>query len=233
MNRLFKPGGAIRAVRKALTLGPLLLCAALHAASPDIPALLKSELQRRGAKFDELHVDAVTAVFGDGLEVTQIQYDPVHAKTYFQLRDNRKHSFEVGVTGSILFPTLISSHELAAGIEVGAADFTVDYRPLSAVASPSAEDLAGRQTRRKIAAGEALRPEMFSTGAATNGIAALVQPGRPATMKVQGPGYVLSRQVIPLDAGGAGQTVRVRAPETNRIVKAVVVDRDQLKGEPQ
>jgi flagella basal body P-ring formation protein FlgA len=174
-------------------------------------------------------VDPVTSTLGEGLEVTHIEYDPVHSKTYFQIRDNHKRSFEVGVSGSILFPTLIASRELAAGTEAGAGDFTVDYRPLSAMASPSAEDLAGRQARRKIAAGEVLRPEMFSLAAVS--AMALVQPGRPATLKVNGPGFMLSRQVIPLDAGSAGQTVRVRATETNLIFKAIVVDRDQLKEE--
>src|ERR1019366_3217198 len=115
------------------------------------------------------------------------------------------------------------------GAEVGAGDFTVDYRPLSAMTSPSADDLNGRHAHRKIAAGEVLRPEMFSSAAVS--ATALVQPGRPATLMVQGPGFILEPQVIPLDAGGAGQTVRVRATETNFVFKAVVVDRDQLKGE--
>jgi flagella basal body P-ring formation protein FlgA len=70
---------------------------------------------------------------------------------------------------------------------------------------------------------------MFSSAAVSS--SALVQPGRPAILKVQGPGFLLERQVIPLDAGSAGQTIRVRAPDTNRIFKAIVVDRDQLKGE--
>jgi flagella basal body P-ring formation protein FlgA len=211
----------------------LTLAAALHAA--DITALLIGELQKRGAKFDNLQVDAVKATYGDGLEVTSIQYDPVHAKTYFRIRDSHKHSFEVGVSGSILFPTLIASRELAAGTEVGDGDFTVDYRPLSAMASPSPTDLAGRHAQRKIAAGEMLRPEMFSLAAvsATALAQPLVQPGRPASLTVQGPGFVLSRQVIPLEAGSVGQTIRVREPETNRVFKAVVVDRDQLKGEQQ
>jgi flagella basal body P-ring formation protein FlgA len=219
-------------MKRLFQLGAILACVAmLHAASPDITALLKAELQRRGAKFDDLRVDPVTGPIGEGLEITRIEYDPVHSKTYFQIRDSRKHSFEVGVAGSILFPTLIASRELAAGAEVGAGDFTVDYRPLSAMASPSADDLAGRHAQRKIAAGEVLRPEMFSQAAVS--ATALVQPGRPATLKVQGPGFTLERQVIPLDAGGAGQTVRVRAPDTNSIFKAIVVGRDQLKGEQQ
>jgi flagella basal body P-ring formation protein FlgA len=205
----------------------------LFAAPPDLTALLKGELERRGAHFDNLQVDPVAATYGEGLEVTHIQYDPVHSKTYFQIRDNHKHSFEVGVSGSILFPTLTARHELAAGAEVSEGDVIVDYRPLSAMASPSPADLAGRHAQRKIAAGEVLRPEMFSLAAvsATALALQLVQPGRPATLKVQGPGFILERQVIPLDAGGAGQTIRVRAPDTNRVFKAVVVDRDQLKGE--
>jgi flagella basal body P-ring formation protein FlgA len=196
----------------------------LIAAPPDITALLKGELQKRGARFDNLQVDAVTTTYGEGLEVTRIQYDPVHAKTYFQIRDSHKHSFEVGVSGSILFPTLIASRELAAGTEVGDGDFTVGYRPLSAMASPSPTDLAGRHAQRKIAAGEVLRPEMFSTAcaiqancasrfaavSATALVQPLVQPGRPASLTVQGPGFVLSRQVIPLEAGSVGQTIRVR-----------------------
>jgi flagella basal body P-ring formation protein FlgA len=219
MKRFFQLGAILAGV------------AMLHAAAPDITALLQAELQRRGARFENLQVDPVTGFIGEGLEVTRIQYDPVHSKTYFLIRDSHKRSFEVGVAGSILFPTLIASRELAVGVEVDAGDFTVDYRPLSAMASPSVDDLAGRHAQRKIAAGEVLRPEMFSQAVVS--AIALVQPGRPATLKVQGPGFTLERQVIPLDAGGAGQTVRVRAPDTNLIFKAVVVDRDQLKGESQ
>jgi flagella basal body P-ring formation protein FlgA len=231
MKRFFQLGAILAGV------------ATLHAATPDITAVLKAELQKRGAKFDNLQVDPFNGPIGEGLEVTRIQYDPVHSKTYFQIRDSHKRTFEVGAAGSILFPTLIASHELAVGAEVSASDFTVDYRPLSAMASPSPDDLAGRHAQRKIAAGEMLRPEMFTQACAIQAncasrfaavsATALVQPGRPAILKVEGPGFVLERQVIPLDAGAAGQTIRVRAPETNRIFKAVVVDRDQLKGEQQ
>src|ERR1035438_5436125 len=102
----------------------LTFAATLHAA--DITALLIGELQKRGAKFENLQVDAVKATYGDGLEVTSIQYDPVHAKTYFRIRDSHKHSFEVGVSGSILFPTLIASRELATGTEGGHPEATPD-----------------------------------------------------------------------------------------------------------
>ncbi|GEM_PF-4054191 len=204
--------------------------------SGDVMTVIKRELQRRGARFGELKLDVIGSV-SETLEVARIEYDPVHAKNYFQLRDSHKHAFEVGVSGSILFPALVAAHDIAASEELSANAAAVEYRPLTALASPSIEELAGRYARRKIAAGEVLRPEMFSQALSLSGAAAfataLVVAGRPATLTVQGVGFVLSRQVAPLDSGGEGQAVRVRAPDSNHIFKAVVVGRDQLKGEQQ
>jgi flagella basal body P-ring formation protein FlgA len=213
----------------------IVLLLVAFAAPFDVPAFLKEELTRRGARFSDLEISA-QAISGEGdFEITQISYDPVHSKTYFQLRDSHKHSYEVGVIGKILFPTLMASHELTSGATASASDFGIDYRPFSTLVSPTAADLAGRTTRRKIAAGEAVRPEMFTGINASTGLARtlLVEPGRLATLTVAGPGFSVSTAVIPMDAGISGQTVRVKTKENGRILKAVVVDRDLLKGEGQ
>lgn len=218
--------------RKA-ALAVMFFVGAVIAAPANLETFLKTELARRGARYSSIQVDPVPAVGIDGLEITQIQYDPVHAKTYFRIRDNQKHSFEVGVSGSILFPILVADHELEASAEVSASDFRVDYRPLSSLVSPSAEELAGRKTRRRIAAGEVVRPEMFSVRSSHTLTRSLVQAGRTAVLLYEGPGFTVSRKVIPVDSGDMGQSIRVHAPDSDKVFRATVVDRDKLKGEQQ
>jgi len=193
--------------------------------APSVESFLRAELVKRGAKFDAIEVAVppfVTAA-AENFEITQIQYDPVHLKTYFRMRAG-KRTFDVAVSGPILFPALIAGHDMAFGSEAAASDFNIDYRPPSGLATPTAEDMSGRKARRKILSGEVIRPEMFSP-------VVWVEAGRSAKFLIKGDGFLLSMPVVPLEAGVPGQSIRVRAPETGRIFKAIVTGRDQVKGD--
>jgi len=205
----------------------LLLAAA--APSTTVESYLRAELVRRGARFDAIEVAVpyfVTATRRDtseSFEIKQIQYDPVHLKTYFRMRAGRS-TFDVAVSGPILFPALIAGHDMAVGSEAAASDFSIDYRPPSGLTLPTAAEMTGRKARRKILAGELIHTEMFSP-------VVWVEAGRAAKFIIAGDGFQLSMQVMPLEGGVEGQSIRVRAPETGRIFKAIVAGRDQVKGD--
>jgi flagella basal body P-ring formation protein FlgA len=209
----------------------ILLALMLLGPSPNVESFLRAELAKRGARFNAINVTVPPFVPAtlEAFEITQIQYDPVHLKTYFRVRagasnDPLKHTFDVAVSGPILFPALIAGHDMAFGSEAAASDFSIDYRPPSALTTPSGEELAGRKTRRKILAGEVIHPEMFTP-------VVWVEAGRTAKFVISGDGFALSMPVVPLEAGAPGQSIRVRALETGRIFKAIVAGRDQLKGD--
>ncbi len=195
----------------------------------NVEGLIRAELDKLGAKFTDIQITAppVLPMASEHFEITQVTYDPVHLKTYLRLRatdDPRKRSFEAGITGTILFPTLVAARQMELAATARIADFEVAFRPFQALAMINPEDLAGRKTRRRILPGEIVRSEMFST-------LSVVEAGRTAKFVIGGEGFSLSMPVLPLEGGALGQTIRVRAPETGRIFKAVVSGPDQVRGE--
>lgn len=207
----------------------ILLALTFLAPSTGVESFLRDELVKRGARFEaiEVVIPRFAPQSAQSLEITQIQYDPVHRKTYFRLRvvlssDACKRTFDVAVSGPILFPALIAGHDMAFGLEAAASDFIIDYRPPASLGPPVAQELAGRKTRRKILAGEVIHSEMFTAPA-------WVEAGRTANFMIDGEGFSLSMPVTPLEGGAPGQSIRVRAPETGRVFQAVVSGRDQVK----
>lgn len=187
----------------------------------------------RALKFGPLALAAPVYVTSDdpGLRVTEIRFDPLRHETRFRLwtsKEPRNLPFYVTLPSDAKFPALVARRDLVASQPVGPADFEVERRAAtsggSATLPLTPADLAGLETRTPLRAGEAVNRSMFTQ-------AVLVEPGMPARLVVKGNGFRLETTVVPLERGVLGQQIRVRDPDTHRILAATVVAKGVLRSE--
>lgn len=163
-----------------------------------------------------------------GLEVTEIHFDPLRRETRFRLwttKEPRNLPFCVAISRDLKLPTLVARHDLAPGEHARPADFDVQTRTAMSEASAASlapAQMAGLQARRLIHAGEVVNRSMFTREI-------LAEPGLPAKLVVEGRGFRLETTVIPLERGVLGQQIRVRDPDTHRILAAEVVGKGKLQ----
>lgn len=172
-----------------------------------------------------------------GLKVVRVEFDPLRQNTRFCLWTSKEPDilpFYVTVAGRAALPALpafVARRDLAPGEIAGANDFVVQTDTVTAAAvgqrSPrglalTPEALAGRAARAHIKAGQIVTASMFKT-------VWMVNAGKPAVMVAEGPSFRMTIPVIPLENGMLGQQVRVRNPDSQRVVAAQVVGPGRLQ----
>jgi len=171
-----------------------------------------------------------------GLKVVRVEFDPLRQETRFCLWTSKEPGilpFYVTVAGGSALPALpalAARRDLAAGEIASATDFVVQAGKVTAAAvgpgSPMAlavtpEALTGRAARGYIKAGQIVTASMFKT-------VWMVNEGKRAVMVAEGPSFRMTIPVIPLENGVFGQQVRVRNPDSQRVVAAQVVGPGRL-----
>lgn len=162
-----------------------------------------------------------------GLKVIRISADPSRRITNFRLWTSKEPAnlpFTVSVPIEIKLPTLVARRTLASGDIASATDFLVEMRPRNRGISgskPTAEDLAGLETRGLVRRGAPVDRDQFARPV-------LVEPGALATLIVQGNGFNIKTIVTPLQQGVLGQEIRVRNTESKLVLEARVTGRDRL-----
>lgn len=202
----------------------------------EIVRVIRSALERNGFSSavsladQDLRLAAPVMVTKDdpGLQVTQVEFDPVWRQVRFRLwASKERKSLPFFITGRLRsrVKVVIAVRELSPGEIAGESDFRVETRALTRVfrrPPVTLPEIAGKQVQRLIRAGEMVRAEMFSPPV-------LVEPGTPATVMAQDSRLRIYLAVMPLQAGVFGQIIRVRDLTTRRVFKAEVVDRDYLQ----
>ena len=196
----------------------------------EILKAIRVALQRNGSgdtvllSGDDLQLAAPIVVTQDdpGLKVTQIKFDPLRQQTRFRLWPSKEHkalAFYVMVRVRTTSPVVVARRNLRPGEETSEADFRVERRAETHnfhLPPVTPEELAGHRPRRQIKGGQIVKPGMFYP-------LVLVEPGKLATMVVDGNGFRISTTVLPLQSGVRGQQIRVRNLNTQRILLAEVI----------
>jgi flagella basal body P-ring formation protein FlgA len=214
----------VRRYHRALT--PAELVAALDAALGRF-----GRLDPRSLGLDSLALRAPVYVTTDdpGLQVTQIEFDSLHRRTTFRLwtsKEPQNLPFYITLSSRLKFPALVATRDLAPGEVARASDFAVATRARSENASlepPAAASLVGLEARQPVRAGDVVERSMFAPEL-------MAQPGLPAKLTIAGNGFRIETTVIPLERGYYGQQIRVRDPDTRRVMAAEVVGKGQLRG---
>lgn len=193
--------------------------------------------QKSGRPIGAARLSAPVYVTKDdpGLKVLRVEFDPLRHETRFCLWTTKEPEilpFYVTVAGGSAggdVTTLVARRDLAPGEIVSADDFLVKQgQPTSGfgqtsrtASAPTPEALAGLAALTHVRAGQAVTASMFKT-------AVMVSESKPAVLVIEGPAFRMTMPVIPLQNGALGQQVRVRNPDTQRIVSAEVVGPGQL-----
>ncbi|MGO9271867.1 MAG: flagellar basal body P-ring formation chaperone FlgA [Terriglobia bacterium] len=171
-----------------------------------------------------------------GLKVVRVEFDALRQDTRFCLWTSKEPDilpFYVTVAGGSALPALpalAARRDLAPGEIASANDFVVQPGKVTAAAvgqvSPVAlavtpEALTGRAARAYIKAGQIVTASMFRT-------VWMVNAGKRAVMVAEGSSFRMTIPVIPLENGVLGQQVRVRNPDSQRVVAAKVVGPGRL-----
>lgn len=126
-------------------------------------------------------------------------------------------SGEANLRAEWQLPVLVSRQRIAAGSLLGEDDVGTSSRVLPAggdyLADPAA--LAGWSARRSIKPGEVLRQRMLLA-------ASVVKRNQPVEIVASREGVVVRMEGLALDNGQAGQLIRVRNAQTQKVIHARV-----------
>ncbi len=181
----------------------------------------------------ELTLPAVYVTQDDpGIEIVRIEADPLRQQTRFLVHARRETSllpFWVVTHASVrgvrsAAAALVTARAIQAGQVVAPEDFVVVNEGAQEDVPPavSAADFAGLQAKVNLKAGQRVNRSMFEPPV-------LVEPGVPVRLVVEQSGFRITTSVIPLQRGVLGQRIRVRDPDTHRILAAEVVGLGRLR----
>ncbi|MGK6356707.1 flagellar basal body P-ring formation chaperone FlgA [Sphingomonas sp. DT-207] len=113
-------------------------------------------------------------------------------------------------------PVAVLAHPVEKGTRLEAADFAVEPRALaSARGALRAEDAAGMEASRRLAAGAIVRRSDVMQPQ-------LVRRGEPVTIRIVSGSLVITTGGRALGSGGQGEMVRVVANATSRTLDGIV-----------
>lgn len=115
----------------------------------------------------------------------------------------------------------VLARSVSAGQKLTAADISLvrhDIGTLSKDFLTSADSLPGMELRRTLRAGTVLSRDMIA-------LPVLVERGQQVSIRVQRPGIRVEMKGTALDAGSAGDRIRVRNDSSQKIISATVVER--------
>jgi len=173
-----------------------------------------------------------------GLKMLREEFDPLRQETRFCLWTSNEPEilpFYVTITGGSARPTRpspvwVARRDLAAGMIVSADDFVARPskptagsigQPFEGSSGVTPDSFAGRAARAGIKAGQIVTASMFKP-------ALMVNEGKPAVLVMEGPAFRMTMPVVALENGALGQQIRVRNPDSRRIITAEVVGPGQL-----
>jgi len=119
----------------------------------------------------------------------------------------------------------VTSHDIARGAVIGEGDLT--YQPVSPARANSGVireivDIAGKEARRALRAGEPIRPTDLKRPT-------LVTKGATVTMVFEMPGIRLTAVGRALNEGAQGDTITVLNPTSYRQVEATVISAGNVR----
>lgn len=115
----------------------------------------------------------------------------------------------------------VLARSVSAGQKLTAADISLvrhDIGGLSKDFLTSADTLPGMELRRTLRAGTVLSRDMIA-------LPVLVERGQQVNIRVQRPGIRIEMKGTALDAGSAGDRIRVRNDSSQKIIRATVLER--------
>ncbi len=162
-----------------------------------------------------------------GLEVRRVEFDRVQRKTRFLLWTSKEPQllpFYVTVEGLPRTSACAASHNQQTAEAPTATDCQWEPGKTGRDLTGSPSWLSGSWPRVTSRKGE-------STRQATSSPAVLVTAGKPAKLVVETATLRMTALVTPLQSGVKGQLIRVKNPDTQRVLEGEVVGRDLLQAE--